>query len=365
MPLGPELRYFGRSTKVQYQGGFYLFFGGGDYHRLASHPEVVRVAREVLLSDGLSAGGGRTTTANHPFHMQLEQDLSAFLGVAEARVCADGFLAATVAVEACCGDFQRFFIDDGAHASLKVAAGGLPGDRLHPFRHGDPQHLREELRRHLRPGERPLVLSDGVVAGTGELPPLPAYWEAVQPFEGRLLVEDAHGLGTLGRTGRGSPEHFGLPAGAYLQTGSLGEAFGVAGGLVAGGEGLGARIAEASRTFIGSAALPPALTAAAIGSLQILETRPDLVQRLQARTLQARARLRAMGLPTCDSPVPILCVDHRDPDRNRRLRGLLMENGIYPTFGADPGDPFRFTLSSEHTDREIDQLLATIAQSCD
>ena len=369
MPLGPELRFFARRTKVQYEGGFYLFFGSGDYHRLASHPEVVRVAREVLLSDGIGAGGGRTNTANHPFHQQLEQDIAAFLGRPEARLCADGFLAGTVAVEACAGEFQRFFIDEGAHASLRVALEALPRDRVHPFRHSDPQHLQEELRRTVGPGQRPLVLSDGLMGATGEMPPLAAYWEAVQPFEGKLLIDDAHALGVLGRTGKGSPEAHGLPEEAYLQTGSFSMAFGVFGGVVAGGEGLGARVADASRTFAGSTPLPPALAAAVICSIQILETHPQMILDLQERSRQARQRLRAMGFESWVSPTPILSVTHGDEKKNRRLRALLLENGIFPTFTDDPGDPpgghFRFTLSSEHTEREVDHLLSTIALSCD
>jgi 7-keto-8-aminopelargonate synthetase-like enzyme len=368
MPLGPELRFFARRTKVQYQGGYYLFFGSGDYHRLASHPEVVRVAREVLLSDGLSAGGSRTTTANHPFHAQLEQDLASFLGLPEARSCADGFLSGTIAVEACAGGFQRFFIDQGAHASLKLAAEGLPRDQVHPFRHADPQHLQEELQHTLRPGERPLVLCDGVAGATGEIPPLGAYWEAVCPYEGKLLIDDAHALGVLGRTGKGSPEVHALPAEAFLQAGSFSKAFGVFGGMVAGEADLGARIVDSSRTFAGSTPLPPALAAAVICSIQILETHPQMILALQERSLQARQRLRAMGFASCASASPILSVTHLDEGKNRRLWTLLLENGIYPTFtdypGAPPGGHFRFTLSSEHTDREIDHLLSVIAMSC-
>jgi 7-keto-8-aminopelargonate synthetase-like enzyme len=104
-------------------------------------------------------------------------------------------------------------------------------------------------------------------------------------------------------------------------------------------------------------------------SLRILAEHPERIQGLQERSLQARKRLRAMGFKSCDSPSPILSVSHLDEEKNRRLRGLLLEHGIYPTFtnypGCPPGGHFGFTLSSEHTEQEIDHLLGTIALSCD
>ena len=159
-----------------------------------------------------------------------------------------------------------------------------------------------------------------------------------------------------------------MPAEAFIQTGSLSKALGAFGGLVAGEAGLAARIADSSRTFVGTTPLPPALAAAAICSIQILETHPRMIQGLQERVLQARQRLRSMGFQSCDSSAPILSVSHMDEGKNRRLRNLLLENGIYPTFtdypGCPPGGHFSFTLSSEHTDHEVDLLLSTVASSC-
>ena len=129
-------------------------------------------------------------------------------------------------------DLQRFFLQAGAHPSLAAPAEGLPADRVHRFL--GPEELERALRDHLHPGERPLVLTDGVVPGTGELPPLGVYWEAVRELDGRLLVDDSHGLAVVGATGKGSPEAAGLPAGSFLQTGTFSKGFGAYGGLVAG-----------------------------------------------------------------------------------------------------------------------------------
>ena len=152
MPLGPELRFLDR-TKVLYEGKPYLFFGGTDYHRLASHPDVLRALREVADSDGLSCAGSRTTTGNHPLLVELERKVAAFLGAGEAALCSSGYLSNAVALETVAGEFQRFFIDGGAHSSLATPAGRLPREAIVTFRHADPEDLARELNGRLRPGE--------------------------------------------------------------------------------------------------------------------------------------------------------------------------------------------------------------------
>ena len=367
MPLGPELQFLDR-TKVLYDGRPHLFFGSSDYHRLSSHPEVLRAALEVCASGGLRSGGSRTTTGNSPYHVRLEAATAGFLGTEESAICANGYLSNTVALEAMAVEFQRFFIDDGAHASVRVSVDCLPRERVHLFRHSDPEHLRKELKTHLRPAERPLVLTNGVEFGTGDIPPLAAYWENVRSAGGMLMVDDAHGMGVAGLTGKGSAEEALLPAGACLLTGSYAKAFGVFGGVLAGPAGLFCKVVERSRTFTGATPLPPHLAAAALRSIELLQEHPDMITGLRARTFRARERIRAMGLPSCDSPAPILSVTHLDEVKNQRLRALLLRKGIYPTFtiypGCPPGGHFRFALSSLHSDGDVERLLVAIELSC-
>ena len=367
MPLGPELRFLDR-TKVLYEGKPYLFFGGTDYHRLASHPDVLRVLREVADSDGLSCAGSRTTTGNHPLFTELERRLAAFLGAGEAALCSSGYLSNAVALEAVAGEFQRFFIDGSAHSSLAAPAGRLPQEGVVVFRHADPEDLARELKAHLRPGERPLILTDGVVPVDGEMSPLAAYWEAVRDFGGALLVDDAHGIAVVGPSGKGSPEEAGLPAESFIQTGTLSKGLGAFGGLVAGPAGLAGKIAGKSQAFVGATPIPPPIAAAAIRSIEILQGSPGLIVGLRARMLRVRERLGAMGLRVASSPAPIVSITHHDVPKNLRLRSLLFERGIYPPFshypGSPPGGHFRFAVSSAHTEEDVDLLLGTIGVSC-
>jgi glycine C-acetyltransferase/8-amino-7-oxononanoate synthase len=367
MSFGPELR-FPEPTRVWFDGVKHVFFGGNDYHRLARHPEVLRAARETLDTEGLSASGSRTTTGNHPLYRQLELRAADFLGAEEATACSDGYLSNTVAVEAVAQVFQRYFVDESAHASLMVPIDGLPRDRVHRFPHAEPEGLRDALKAHLHAGERPLVLTNGVEPGDGELVPLQGYWEAVQGLGGLLLVDDAHGMGTAGTSGQGSPQEAGLPPLAFLQTGTFAKAFGAFGGLVAGGSGLLDKVLAHSRSFTGATPMAPPLAAAAWRALGLLQEHPEWITGLRTRTFRVRERLRAMGLPSCPSPVPILSVTHGNEAGNQRLKTLLLQHGIYPNFidypGCPPGGHFRFTLSGLHTEEEVDRLLQAIASSC-
>lgn len=368
MPLGPELRFLDR-TKVLHEGKPYLFFGGTDYHRLASHPAVLRALREVAESDGLSCAGSRTTTGNHPLLPELERKVAAFLGAGEAALCSSGYLSNAVALEAVAGEFQRFFIDGGAHSSLAAPAGRLSREAVITFRHADLEDLTRGLKARLHPGERPLVLTDGVVPVDGEMPPLRAYWEAVRDFGGALLVDDAHGIAVVGPTGKGSPEEAGLPGGSFIQTGTLSKGLGAFGGLVAGQAGLAGKIVERSLAFVGGTPIPPPLAAAALRSIEILHESPGLITGLRGRMLRVRERIRAMGFRIPSSPAPILSITHHDVNKNQRLRSLLFERGIYPPFihypGSPPGGTFRFAVSSAHAEEEVDLLLETIGMSCD
>ena len=369
MPVGPELRFLDR-THVVFQGKSYLFFGGTDYHRLASHPEVVAACRQEAEYGGLSCAGSRITTGNNPLYQRLEEKLSTFLGAEEVVLCSGGYLSNTVALEALADDYQRFFIDSDVHVSLSGPARCLAPDRVSTFRHAEPGDLSRQIQKSLHSGERPLVLTDGVASSNGDLSPLGEYWDIVRNRDGLLLVDDAHGIATVGPSGRGSPEAARIPPGAFVQTGTLSKALGTFGGLVAGSAGLAARIIDRSQAFAGATAIPPPMAAAAIRSIEILQANPEMIGGLQTNTAYVRERLSAMGFVTGFSPAPIISITHRDTARNERLRLILLEHGLYLPLirdypGSPPGGHFRLTLSSAHTDQDVERLLKAVAQSCD
>jgi 7-keto-8-aminopelargonate synthetase-like enzyme len=182
-------------------------------------------------------------------------------------------------------------------------------------------------------------------------------------------VDDAHGIATVGPNGRGSLAAGGLPQDAFVQTATLSKALGAFGGLAAGPPWLAERIIEKSNAYVGATPVPPPLAAAAIRAIEILQEHPEMIRGLQERTADVRRRLNAMGFRAGFSPAPIVSVTHHNTARNERLREILLSRGIYvPLIGDYPGSPpgghFRLTLSSAHTDEEVERLLGAIAQSC-
>jgi glycine C-acetyltransferase/8-amino-7-oxononanoate synthase len=365
--LGPELRAADR-TRIVHEGRKLLFFGGNDYHRLSSHPEVVEAARSAAAEHGLGSAGSRMTTGNHPLYLRLEERAAAFLGGEEAVVFSSGYLAGTVIVQAVKDSFDRIVIDSAAHSSLTGASLEMPRDRIHPFEHASPEDLERTVRRTVRGGEKFLLLTDGAFPGSGEIPPLREYLRIAGERGGALLVDDAHALATVGRTGKGTWEEMGIPAAAVLQAGTLSKGFGAFGGVVAGSRDLIEKIRGKSLAFTGSTGIPLPLAAAGIRAIGVLEAHPEMISGLQVRMAAVKASVRAMGLPAPESPAPILSVSLGNEDLNLRLRRLLLERGIYPPFihypGSPPGGHFRFTFSSVHTDEEVEMLLGALRSAC-
>ena len=369
MSKGPALSYINR-THAMFQGKQYLFFGGNDYHRLASHPEVVAACRREAESGGLSSAGSRITTGNHPLLDSLEEKLAGFLGAAEVTLCSDGYLSNAMVLETLAGERLRIFLDSASHVSLSGPARCLFPERVHDFRHADHDDLARQVHARLRPGEHPLVLTDGVGSSDGSLSPLREYWESVRAHDGLLVVDDAHGIATVGTAGKGSPAAADLPAAAFIQTATLSKALGAFGGLAAGPAWLAARVLERSHAYMGATPVPPPMAAAAIRSLEILQRHPAMISGLQERTAMVRKRLNAMGFATGASPAPIVSITRRNAERNERLRAILLERGFFvPLIRGYPGSPpeghLRLTLSSVHTDEDVERLLDAIAQCGD
>jgi 7-keto-8-aminopelargonate synthetase-like enzyme len=357
--LGPELVFTGR-TEVVFRGETLTFFAGNDYHRFSTHPEVLRTLTEAAAQYGLNCAGSRATTGNHPLYNQLEATAAAYLGAEAAALCSAGYLSSTALLQAVGDQFTHVFLDEKAHSSLVDAArqSGLP---ITVFPHADPEGLRDALKSTLQTRYRPLVATDGVFANTGVIPPLADYAALIEPYNGRLLIDDAHGLGVVGPTGKGSFEEAGIPRALIYQTGTLSKGLGGFGGIVAGSRELIELMRRRSRAFIGSTPPPLPVAAATIRAIEILATEPFHVARLRAVSLRIKPQLRELGFTISGGPAPICSVTYLNEEKNRSLYHHLLTCGIYPSFinypGCPPGGHFRFTLSSIHSDDQIDRLV--------
>jgi len=338
------------------------YFGGCDYFRLSSHPAVLKAMREGLDQFGLNVAASRKTTGNHPLYEKLEATLAAYFGVEAAVLVSNGYLANLVVAQALAGEFTHALIDERAHGSLFDAA-ELTGCRLLPFKHRDAADARRAVRAAGRRAKL-LLLTDGLFSHSGQVAPLGDYLRLL-PKHAVLLLDDAHGAGTLGRNGCGTLEFLGESDERIIQTVTLSKAFGVYGGAVLGSRRLRDRIFSRSRLFIGNTPLPLPLANAARTALQVVRADARMRRRLLLNTRFVKAALRSAGFPLPEGPGPIAPIEPRDARHAESLRRRILAHGIHPPFIRYPGGPvsgyFRFAISSEHNAKQLDVLAKCIA----
>ena len=348
-----------KRTYVRVKREIFSYFGGCDYFRLSSHPQIVSAVAEGLGRYGLNVAASRKTTGNHAVYEQLERSLARFFAVESAVLVSSGYVASLAFAQAMAGQFSRVLIDDAAHAALFDAARFLDC-AVERFPHRSVSEVQQAVTRAGR-RSRLLLLTDGMFSRDGELAPLGDYLKILPP-SGLVLVDDAHGVGTLGPGGRGTAELLGVATPRLIQAITLSKAFGVYGGAILATAALCEEIVAKSRLFVGNTPLPPPLAHAASQSLRLIRSDRAMRRRLEANTKRVKGTLRRAGFPVAETPSPIVSLFPRDAREAAQFRRLLLARRIYPSLirypGGPPGGYFRFALSSEHEPKQLDDLLS-------
>ncbi len=274
----------------------------------------------------------------------------------------DGYLAPIAAAQALAGEFTHAFADEFAHGAL-VDAARMLNCPVKKFRHRDAADLKKLLLKYSQ-NARPIVLTDGLFAHDGSVAPLREYLK-ILPARGMILVDDAHGAGVLGATGKGSLEHEGVSRQRIIQCATLSKAFGVYGGVVLASRALREKILGRSRSFIGTTPLPPPLAGAALASLKILQNEPIRRKKLFRNLSYVRTKLCAAGWEISEMPGPIIRLPAINGQAVNDLKKRLLAAGIYPPFlkysDASAQGIFRFVIASEHKRVHLDKLIAVLA----
>ncbi|MGA8291473.1 MAG: aminotransferase class I/II-fold pyridoxal phosphate-dependent enzyme, partial [Rhodoplanes sp.] len=257
---------------VERNGRRVISFSCNDYLNLTQHPAIVSAAREALDRYGLGAGASRLVTGNHPLYAELETRLARLKGAESACVFGSGYLTNLGVIPALVDEDDLVLIDELAHACLWGGA-QLSGARLLVFRHNDVDHARALLAEHRAAHPQALILTDGVFSMDGDLAPLPALSRLARVYDAWLMSDDAHGIGVLGG-GRGSTFAHDAPVDIPLQMGTLSKAIGAYGGYLCAATPVIELMKSRARTLIYSTALPPAVVAAAIAALDLIERDP-------------------------------------------------------------------------------------------
>jgi 8-amino-7-oxononanoate synthase len=346
------------------------YFAGCSYLGLQSHPGLLEAAAAALRRYGLGTATSRGGYGEHPLYREVEEAAAAYWEAERAVYYVTAYLGNAVLAQGLAGEYDRVFVDEASHYSVwdgaRTAAAGL-----HPFRHLDPADLAAQLRRHLKPGERPLVFSDGVFPISGEIAPVRDYQEVLAPYDAAILcLDDAHATGVLGAHGRGTMEHWGADGrnGPRIYAAhTLSKALGSHGGVIAGDAALIERLERRAKALVATSPSPLPAAGAAAWALRFMRQDTELRSRLRANVAAARAGLRRLGWPLADSPVPILCLGSRPGVDLGRLRDELFARDIcvahVTSYSSVPaGGALRIAIFATHTADQIERLIAELAR---
>lgn len=340
-----------------------LSFCSNDYLGLANHPEVIAAFKRGADAYGVGSGAAHLVNGHTRAHQALEGELAAFLGRERALLFSTGYMANLGAIGALVGRGDAVFEDRLNHASL-LDAGLLSGARFKRYPHADVEALARQIA-ETEAGES-LIVTDGVFSMDGDLPPLPELAALARQKDAWLMVDDAHGLGVLGATGRGTVEHFNLGIeDVPILMGTLGKALGTAGAFIAGDAELIEWLIQAARPYIYTTAMPAALAEATRASLRLIDEEVWRREHLRDLIVQFRAGAEQIGLRLMPSATPIQPILVGEADTAMQLSVALLESGIQVTAIRPPTVPqgtsrLRVTLSAAHTMDDVNKLLAAL-----
>lgn len=350
--------------RVLAQGRSMLMLSAYDYLGLVGHPAIEEAAVDATRRYGTSTGGVRMLTGTTELHVELERRLAEFKGVEAALTFGSGYMANLAAVTALVGPNDQVIMDERSHRSLSDAC-RLARVAMRTFRHNDTASLEDELGRSSS-GGRTLIVVDGLYSMDGDICPLPRLVELKHRYGAFLLVDEAHSLGTLGTTGRGVDEHFGVaPTAVDIWTGSLSKAVPSNGGFLAGSRELIIYLQHAAAPFWFSAALCPSAVAAAAAGLRVMRNEPQRLTRLARNAERLRSGLRGLGYETGTTESAIIPVIIGDTEATFRLSRRLFDQGVIASAVVYPAVPregarLRLCATAAYDDDDIGEALEAI-----
>ncbi len=347
------------------------YFSGTGYLGLQGHPGLVEAATTALRQYGLTTATSRGGYGEHPVFHAVESAAARFFGEERALYSVSAYLGSNILLQGLAGEYDRVYADDAAHFSVReaVAASSVPA---HTFRHVDPDSLRVTLTATLAPGERPIILTDGVFPISGEIAPLCDYISVLSRYDGAILcVDDAHATGVIGARGRGSlevcaGEQEKIPVRCYTAH-TLSKALAGHGGVVAGNSDFIARLWRNASALSGSSPSPIPAAAASAWSLNYVYEHGELRERLWANVRRVKAGFRHLGWDLHDTPIPIICLAARPGLDLARIQQELFARDLcvahITRYSSVPkGGALRVAIFATHTGEQIDRLVRAVEE---
>ncbi|MCQ2167375.1 MAG: pyridoxal phosphate-dependent aminotransferase family protein [Bacteroidales bacterium] len=341
-----------------------LMFGSNSYLGLSDDPRLKEAAISAIKKYGTSCSGSRFLNGTLDIHLALEEKLAKFVGKEEAVTFSTGFQV-NLGVVSCLGGRDGYiFLDSLDHACI-IDGSRLSFSKVLKFPHNDMEVLEHKM--SLVPPDAPkLIVVDGVYSMEGDLANLPKICELCEKYNAEIMVDDAHGLGVVGRDGRGTADHFGLTDKVDLIMGTFSKSFGSIGGFVAGNHTLINFIQNSARSLMFSASMPPANVATVSRALDVLTEEPERIEHLWDVTRYAQKSFRDRGFDIGRTQSPIIPLFVRDSTKAMAIVTKAMEVGIFVTPVVAPAVPendamIRFALMATHTHEHVDEAVEKLS----
>ncbi|MDR2621009.1 MAG: pyridoxal phosphate-dependent aminotransferase family protein [Dysgonamonadaceae bacterium] len=355
-----------QDTEVIINGKTVLMFGSNSYLGLTNHPKVKEAAVAATKKYGTGMAGSRHLNGTLDIHVEFEKKLANFVGKDEAMIYSTGFQVNEGVVSCMTGREDFILWDELDHASI-IEGHRVSYSQKLKFRHNDMDSLEKQLMK-CTPDKIKLIVVDGVFSMEGDIANLPEIVRLARKYDANIMVDEAHGLGVLGRQGRGTCDYFNVMPDVDLVMGTFSKSLASIGGFIASSEPVINYLRHNSRSYIFSASSTPAAVAAANAAFDIMVSEPERIENLWKLTDYALKGFREMGCEIGNTATPIIPIYIRDNDKTFFVTRDLFEQGIFvnPVVSpaVSPNDTLiRFSLMATHTIDQVDRAMDAIEKS--
>lgn len=352
-----------QDTEVLINGKKVLMFGSNCYTGLVNHPKIKEAAIEAIKKYGTGCAGSPFLNGTLDIHKQLEARLAAYVGKEDAMIYSTGFEVNLGVVSCLTGREDYILWDEQDHASI-IEGRRLSFSNSLKYKHNDMASLENQLKK-CAPDKVKLIVTDGVFSMEGDVAKLPEIVALAKKYDASVMVDEAHGIGVFGKGGRGTCDHFGVTKDVDLIMGTFSKSFASLGGFIACDKEITNFLRHHSRSYIFTASITPASTAAVSAALDIMESEPERQENLWKVTDYALQGFKNMGCEIGHTETPIIPLYIRDNNLTFLITHELFEEGIFvnPVVSpaVAPNDTLiRFSLMATHTVDQVDVALDKI-----
>jgi 8-amino-7-oxononanoate synthase len=354
-----------QDTVVKIEGKDVLMFGSNSYLGLTNHPKLKEASIKAIEKYGSGCAGSRFLNGTLDIHLELEEKLARYVGKPGALVFSTGYQVNLGVISSIPGRHDYLILDDLDHACI-IDGARLSFSKVMKYSHNDMDSLEKALAR-CEADKIKLIAIDGVFSMEGDIAKLPEIVQLAEKYNANIMVDDAHGLGVLGKNGCGTADHFGLTDKVDLIMGTFSKSLASIGGFIAADLDTINYLKHNARSLIFSASIAPANAASVIAAVELIQEEPERIQNLWDNTHYAMAALKKAGFDTGHSVTPIIPILIRDDYKTFQLTKLALERGIFVNPVVSPAVPsssslIRYSLMATHTKQQIDQSVEILSQ---